>query len=965
MKRRFCASVCGMDGTRWLFLALLLALGISRPAIAQWTAVDAQTAFSAYNNAFYFNPGGGDSYDYREQQGSTSTSGFWVGAEEIELAIDAYNQNPTAANATIINQLCSGFVAEYGSNWSSDSYDDDLMWATIAFTRASVATGNTTWLSDAETNFTVVWNRGYDTTFGGGIWWNAAAANTPSGYKNSPANWTFVIAGYLLNQASGNSTYKTEADTIFSWASSHLYNASTGEIYDGINSSGIQNAHYSYNFGIAVGADYFENHWSDATNVATYLMNNLSSATVGGFNILPNGGVGGSDGAGFNGIALRWIGYAWTHGALSNSSILAWAQTNVALGWAQRNSAGLSWVNWLAATPDSGLYSWDCSDTVVGMLDIPITPSTTADYSLTPSPSALLLNAGGDGSSTISLASLNGFNGAVALTATPIGSPAGISAALSQSSISGSGSATLTVSTTSAIQGGNYVIAVSGISGNLSHTAYVKVGLPYFGLSIDANTLSMEQTGIASKTITVIPENGFQGQVQFTGVSGIPEGVDTWFRSKPGSDVTTVEFVARNNAATTVGTSLSVIGSSGSFSQAASAGTIVISAAAEDCGSGVPVDLSSAYNETGIYPTGSTYSNTAGLDGLGYSYSSNLLSNARVLSDTLFRFGPTGAPDAVYGTGQTIPLPAGKYTALQLLATGVNGEQTAQTVVVTYTDGTTTQFTQSFSDWYFSSSNSNEEEAVAMAFRNYADGTQNNAQINLYGYTLLLNPEKSVQSITLPNNRNVVLLAATLTRQVFGEQVDLSSLMNVAGIYTDGTSFASNGGLDGGGAAYSANLLGNQAGASNLVVNGVNFSLYPANSNNAIYGTGQAIPLPAGHFSALQILGTGVYGDQTAQTITVTYTDGSTRSFTQSFSDWFTPQGYPGEFEAQKMGYRNQSNGTKNSQTFNLYHYELPLDREKVVQSVTLPSNRHVVVLGLTLSRESFDAHRPGGWRGN
>jgi predicted alpha-1,6-mannanase (GH76 family) len=951
MKICFCRANCHVDSARWLFLAILLVLGIVCPAEAQWTAADAQTAFSDYNNAFYFNPSD-DNYDYRGQQGSTSTSGFWVGAEEIELAIDAYNQNPTAANATIINQLCNGFVAQFGSNWSSDSFDDDLMWATIAFVRAYKATSNSTWLNNAETNFSVVWNRGYDTTFGGGIWWNAAQANTPSGYKNSAANWTFVIAGNLLYQASGDSTYLSEASTIFSWASSNLYNASTGEVYDGVNSSGIQNSHYSYNFGVAVGADYFENRWSDATNVANYLMNNLSSGTVGGYNILPNYGQGGTDGGGFNGIALRWIGYAYTHGALSNSNILTWAQTNVGLAWAQQNAAGLSWNDWMAATADSGLYSWDCSDTVVGMLDIPVTPASTADYSLTSSPSMLTLAPGSDGSSKIILTPSNGFNGTVALTATPIGSPAGISATLSESSISGSGSATLTVSTTSATQGGNYVIAVTSTSGSITHTAYVKVGLPYFSLSIASNSLYLDQSGTVSRTVTITPENGFHGQVQFTALSGLPEGVGAWFQPKSASTGTTLKFVARDDAATTVGTSLSVIGTSGTLAQKVSAGNLVVSAAAEDCGTGVSVDLSSAYNETGIYPTGSTYSKSAGLDGVGYSYSSNLLSNARDLNGTLFKFGPAGTPDAIYGAGQKIPLPSGQYTALQLLATGVNGEQPAQTVVVTYTDGTTSQFTQGFSDWYSSSNNANEEEAAAMTFRNYADGTQNNAQINLYRYTFLLNSDKSVQSITLPNNRNVVVLAATLTRHDFGDQVNLSSLLNVSGINTDGTNFASNGGLDGGGAAYSANLLGNQAGASNLVINGVNFSLYPPNSNNAIYGTGQAIPLPVGHFSSLQILGTGVAGDQTSQIITIAYTDGTTRTFTQNFSDWYTPQGYPREFEAQTMAYRDQSDGSKDSQTYNLYHYKLPLDKEKTVQSIVLPSNRHVVVLGITLTRE-------------
>lgn len=167
MKIRLCATLRSMGGAPWIFLAILFVLCAARTSVAQWTATDAQTAFSDYNNGFYFNPSG-DNYDYRSSQGATTTSGFWVGAEEIELALDAYNQNPTAANRTIINQLCNGFIAQFGSDWSGDTYDDDLMWATIAFERAYTATGTAAWLTDAENNFATVWNRGYDTTFGGG-----------------------------------------------------------------------------------------------------------------------------------------------------------------------------------------------------------------------------------------------------------------------------------------------------------------------------------------------------------------------------------------------------------------------------------------------------------------------------------------------------------------------------------------------------------------------------------------------------------------------------------------------------------------------------------------------------------------------------------------------------------------------------------------------------------------------------
>jgi hypothetical protein len=192
----------------------------------------------------------------------------------------------------------------------------------------------------------------------------------------------------------------------------------------------------------------------------------------------------------------------------------------------------------------------------------------------------------------------------------------------------------------------------------------------------------------------------------------------------------------------------------------------------------------------------------------------------------LFKFGPTAALDAVYGTGQKITLPSGKFTTLQLLATGIQGNQAAQSFVVTYTDGTKATLKQSFSDWYSPAGNINEEEAVAMPYRIGANGTKDNRQFNLYGYTLILNSSKTVKSVTLPTNRNVVILAATVTSQSVGTQVDLTSAYDANGIYTDGTTFnCDNGGIDASYAAYSANLLGDAAGSSSLIVDGLDFTL--------------------------------------------------------------------------------------------------------------------------------------------
>jgi hypothetical protein len=49
------------------------------------------------------------------------------------------------------------------------------------------------------------------------------------------------------------------------------------------------------------------------------------------------------------------------------------------------------------------------------------------------------------------------------------------------------------------------------------------------------------------------------------------------------------------------------------------------------------------------------------------------------------------------------------------------------------------------------------------------------------------------------------------------------------------------------------------------------------------------------------------------------------------------------------MAYRNFQDGTKDKRTFNLYAYRFALNSAKVVESITLPNDLHVVVLAATL----------------
>jgi hypothetical protein len=174
-----------------------------------------------------------------------------------------------------------------------------------------------------------------------------------------------------------------------------------------------------------------------------------------------------------------------------------------------------------------------------------------------------------------------------------------------------------------------------------------------------------------------------------------------------------------------------------------------------------PAIVNLTANVNAAYSDGTTFPSTGGPDGLGAAYSSTLLGTSLTWSSVTFNFG---AANTLNGArNKTITLPAGQYTTLKLLGTGVNGEQLSQTVKVNYTDGTSSTFTQTFSNWLNASQSvAGQSVAKAMAYRVKSTGVTDVRVFNLYGYSFALTGTKTVSSLVLPANNNVSILAATL-----------------------------------------------------------------------------------------------------------------------------------------------------------------------------------------------------------
>jgi fibronectin type 3 domain-containing protein len=174
------------------------------------------------------------------------------------------------------------------------------------------------------------------------------------------------------------------------------------------------------------------------------------------------------------------------------------------------------------------------------------------------------------------------------------------------------------------------------------------------------------------------------------------------------------------------------------------------------------VSLSGVANAIGITADGTGFSG-GGIDGDGYAYSSNQIGTSLTDSaGTLFNFGTPDAKDVVNGSSApVVPLTSGKYSTLKFLGLGVNGDQSGQ-FTVTYSDGSSDQFTRGLSDWFSGSTQTNETVADTYQYRDNNQGAQAGGPLHLYEYSLAINNNKTVKSLTLPNNQNIVVVAATL-----------------------------------------------------------------------------------------------------------------------------------------------------------------------------------------------------------
>ena len=191
---------------------------------------------------------------------------------------------------------------------------------------------------------------------------------------------------------------------------------------------------------------------------------------------------------------------------------------------------------------------------------------TVQDFSISATPGSQTVTPGTGTSYTVSTAALNGFTGVTSLSIS--GFPSGASATFNPTSISGTGSSTLTVTTSSSTPGGSYPLTITGTSGTVSHTTTVTlvVAAPDFTISATPSSLNVTRGSNGTYTVNIGAVSGFSGTVSLS-VTGLPTRTSATFTptSVTGSGTSAMKVTVQSNA--TRGTyTLTVKGTSGALS---------------------------------------------------------------------------------------------------------------------------------------------------------------------------------------------------------------------------------------------------------------------------------------------------------------------------------------------------------------------------------------------------------------
>lgn len=152
------------------------------------------------------------------------------------------------------------------------------------------------------------------------------------------------------------------------------------------------------------------------------------------------------------------------------------------------------------------------------------------------------------------------------------------------------------------------------------------------------------------------------------------------------------------------------------------------------------------------------------------------------------------------------------------------------------------------------------------------------------------------------------------------------------------------GDYDGSGNTYPADLA-----ERNSKYGSIPFKLgsFENDRNNSIICDRQVISLEKGRYAAIYLAGSSTNGNKSG-VFKINYTDGTYSSVTVSMKDWCTSD-TSGQSVLQSMSHRHSYSGN-NGTICRIFVYTLPADTGKTVKSITLPAEKDMHILAITLA---------------
>ena len=348
--------------------------GQSLQALAIGTG-DADTSINSFNSALLYTSG--STAYYMDALDNSSPDAFWAQALDIQGEEDAFERTGSSTQQQTIVNLENTFLSQNAPPWSWDGWNDDIGWVSLALARAFQMTGTANFLTQAEYGYNFAYGRGWDTTYnGGGIWEEQPANDTnPTGPVKSPlSNDSLGKTACMLYQSTGTSTYLTQAEQIYSWVRSHLFNPGTGEVYASIHTNGVVTSSPTvYSQGTFLD---FANLLYEITGNQTYYNDAVADIQFTETN-LTHGGIMSNSSSGLNTWQdefARGIGHFVAYNNLW-STYYPFMLTNANAAWASRRpDLNITWNGWDSQTPTNNAARANIFVSAVAMMQV--TPAT-------------------------------------------------------------------------------------------------------------------------------------------------------------------------------------------------------------------------------------------------------------------------------------------------------------------------------------------------------------------------------------------------------------------------------------------------------------------------------------------------------------------------------------------------------------------------------------------------------------